>query len=88
MGESCQTSFVILIGRSIVFFVYFLEFLFSFTHRLQAIQIEKRLCTHASGGSFLLVLYTTNSKGRSQEVRLEAFTLDRDSVGKGTIYAV
>ena len=37
-----------------------------------------------TGGSFLLVLYTTNSKGRSQEVRrLEAFTLDKDSVGKG-----
>ena len=38
----------------------------------------------STGGSFLLVLYTTNSKGRSQEVRrLEAFTLDKDSVGKG-----
>ena len=68
--------------------VFFKFFLFSLTHSLQAIQFVKRLCTHASGGSFLLVLYTTNSKGRSQEVRLEAFTLDRDSVGKGTIYAV
>jgi len=42
-----------------------------------------RTCAPAPGETFLLVLYTTNSKGRSQEVRLEALTLDKDSVGKG-----